>query len=437
MGKRRRNQNYARSRRRIRRKGLALLLGLCVIICLIFVIKNLLVKQSGFSIKVGKNEAGSIGEAEVDEDSAIILGGTETEKVATEKIVLMAVGDNLVNKGVYRSGVQADGSRNYDHLYRGILPYLEKADIKIINQETVFAGNDKEFTFYPTFNSPTEIGDAIAKAGFNVVLTATNHILDKGRDGMYANYNFWKEKYPEIIIAGTHEEGDRSGDYINYMNIKGVSIAIIDCSYYPHNCLVGEENKLHVNQLCALKDNGESDFRNINPELLEAISLAESTADFTIVCPHWGNEYQTTVSQEQEKFARQMTEAGADLIIGTHPHVIEPVEKIMGDNGNEALCFYSLGNYTSTQDKPIAMLEAMAYVTLIKDEEGIHIDYDETHAIPMVCHFPKSCDADTTYPLSEYTRELANEHGITYFNETISVEFLQENAQAILGEWME
>lgn len=417
-----------KSRKRIRRKLTFLIIGFLIVIGLLFFVNKILKEQTG-------NHT-AIADENKQQDPIMIVEETKEDSETAEDIILVAVGDNLVNKGVYRSGVREDGSRNYDHLYRGILPYLENADIKIINQETVFAGNDKDFTFYPTFNSPTEIGDAMANAGFNVILTATNHVLDKGRDGMYANYNFWKENYPQILVAGTHEEADRSGEYINHLNIKGVDFAIIDCTYYPHNCLVGEENRLHVNQLCAIGDNGESDFRTINPNLIAAIERAESTADFTIVCPHWGNEYETSVSPEQEKFAMQMTQAGADLILGTHPHVPEPVAKLKADNGNEALCFYSLGNFTSTQDKPISMLETMAYVTIRKQGNNVTIDYDATGAIPLVCHFHKSCDADTTYPLKDYTKELANDHGITYFNETISLEYLQEKSNEILGSWI-
>ncbi len=110
----------------------------------------------------------------------------QNDEIAFEEhdITLMAVGDNLLHMGIVNAGKQSDGSRNYDFLFDGIGAFLEKADIKIINQETIFGGNDLDFHGYPKFNSPTEAGDAIAGAGFNVVLQATNHTADQGMSGI-------------------------------------------------------------------------------------------------------------------------------------------------------------------------------------------------------------------------------------------------------------
>ena len=103
----------------------------------------------------------------------------ETEPVFEEyDIKLMALGDNLLHMGLVNSGKQSDGSYNFDFLFTDIADYLAASDIKIINQETPLAGNSLGFSGYPLFNSPTEVGDAIAKAGFNVVLSATNHSAD-------------------------------------------------------------------------------------------------------------------------------------------------------------------------------------------------------------------------------------------------------------------
>ena len=93
------------------------------------------------------------------------------------------------------------------------------------------------------------------------------------------------------------------------------------------------------------------DFTTLNPQVLEDISRAKELADIVIVCPHWGTEYSSKISSYQEKWALEMTEAGADIIIGTHPHVVEPVEWITAENGNESLCYYSLGNYVCHPEK--------------------------------------------------------------------------------------
>ena len=127
----------------------------------------------------------------------------------------------------------------------------------------------------------------------------------------------------------------------------------------------------HLNILCAYDPATRIlDFNTINPQVLEDIKRAEEIADFTIVYPHWGIEYVDDHMPSQETFAKQMTEAGADLIIGTHPHVIEPVVWITADNGNKSLCYYSLGNFLSMFKKSECELEGMAYLEFYKDENG-------------------------------------------------------------------
>ena len=135
-----------------------------------------------------------------------------------------------------------------------------------------------------------------------------------------------------------------------------------------------------------------------------------------IVCPHWGTEYTTKPSSYQQKFALQMTEAGADIIIGTHPHVVQPVEWIEAENGNRALCFYSLGNYVSTQKNPLCMLEAMAWISFRVTEEDIFIEEEKTGVLPMVCHYTANpVRLESVYLLEDYTEEKAAAHGISSY----------------------
>ena len=118
-------------------------------------------------------------------------------------VTLMAVGDDLIHMGVVYTGKQNDGSFDFSFLFQGITDFLNKADVKIINQETIMAGNQLGFHGFPHFNSPTEVGDAIANAGFNVVLQATNHSADQGIDGIDSCVSFWRS-HPEVLLTGLH-----------------------------------------------------------------------------------------------------------------------------------------------------------------------------------------------------------------------------------------
>ena len=296
-------------------------------------------------------------------------------------ITLMAVGDNLMHLGVVASGKQEDGTYDFSMLFQGISPFLNAADIRIINQETVMGGNSRGFSGFPYFNSPTEVGDAIADAGFNVVLQASNHTADQKLDGLLYCADFWKNKHPEVLVTGIHEDASQADD-IPLLTIDDVTFAILNYTYGANTETLPLDLLGHLNLLCAVNEkNGQMDFTTLNPQVLEDISRAKELADIVIVCPHWGTEYSSKISSYQEKWALEMTEAGADVIIGTHPHVVEPVEWITAENGNESLCYYSLGNYVSTQKNALSMLEGMAWLTFHVAEDGVSIERKTTGVI--------------------------------------------------------
>ncbi len=353
-------------------------------------------------------------------------------------ISLMALGDNLIHMGIVRSGVQSDGSRNYSILFEGISDFIDTADIKIINQETPLAGNELGFSGYPLFNSPTEIGDAIAGAGFNVVLQASNHSADQGISGIDSCVAFWRT-HPDVLLTGLHEPVEAESREIPLLTIKDKTFAILNYTYGPNYGTAPDNLASRLDILCDIDPNSRLiDFTTINPQVLEDIRTAEEIADIVIVCPHWGTEYSTSPSTYQETFAKQMTEAGADLIIGTHPHVVQPVRTIEAENGNTALCYYSLGNYVSTQKDGKSMLEGMAWVTFHVTEDGIYLSQEDTGIIPLVCHYSSGpVRFKKVYPLEDYTEELALSHGIiNYAGISFHLKDLTGWTEEILGDWV-
>ena len=145
-------------------------------------------------------------------------------------IRLMAVGDDLLHMGVINSGVQEGGGYNFDHLYTGIADALDMCDIKIINQETIFGGNEKGASGYPSFNSPTEVGDALVKAGFNVILAATNHVADMGVDGMKNAYAYWQTQ-PDALLCGLYDGTEPTEPRIPIIEVEGFKFAILNYTY--------------------------------------------------------------------------------------------------------------------------------------------------------------------------------------------------------------
>jgi poly-gamma-glutamate synthesis protein (capsule biosynthesis protein) len=244
---------------------------------------------------------------------------------------------------------------------------------------------------------------------------------------------------------------DEQEEDFNIIDIDGVTFAILNYTYGPNSETLPSSIKGHLNLLCDYNDTtGKIDFTTLNPKVIEDIEKADELADVVIVSPHWGTEYQETPSSYQKKFALEMTEAGADLIIGTHPHVPQPVEWITADNGNQALCYYSLGNYVSTQQNELSMLEEMAWVTFhvtqttvyesgeLTTEKTVEISSDNTGVIPMVCQYTSSpVRLDSVYLLEDYTEELAAKHGIhSYGGVNLKLSNLESYAENIFGDFI-
>ncbi len=360
------------------------------------------------------------------------------EPVFVERdITLMAVGDNLMHMGIVYTGLKKDGSYDYSVLFEGISDFLDVADIKIINQETILGGNELGFSGFPYFNSPTEVGDAIAEAKFNVVLQASNHSADQGIAGLQNCVSFW-EGHPEVLMTGIYGESAKTHDIPTLM-IDDITFAVLNYTYGPNMEVLPSSIQGHLDMLCNWDEKtGRIDFTTIHPQVLTDIEEASQIADVVIVCPHWGTEYTTVPSKYQKEFAAQMTQAGADLIIGTHPHVVQPVEWVESENGNRALCYYSLGNYVSTQKEGISMLEAMAWVTFRVKEDGVVIAEDKSGVFPMVCHYTSGpVRLESVYLLEDYTQEQAARHGIhNYGGVNLTLSDLQGWSDETLGDFV-
>lgn len=378
-------------------------------------------------------------------------------------ITLMAVGDNLMHNALVRGGLQEDGTYNYDKFYEGIALPLSYADIKVINQETILGGDYLPLQGYPRFNSPTGLGDSLLRSGFNVVLHASNHAADMGQEGLYNCVSYWRN-HPEALMVGINDgmpistnltisedkvpiatsgigsalpTGTESEASIPILTVKGYRFAILNYTYSPNLEVIPRNIQGHLNILCDWdKNTGAISFTKLNPQVLEDIRAAKEVADAVIVFPHWGIEYQTKPSVYQKEWAQAMADAGADLIIGTHPHVCQPIEWLTAEDGSSCLCYYSLGNYVSTQRDPISMLEGLAWVTFTETENGLEILPDTTGVFPIINQYRYNpLRFDYVYFLEDYTPEIASKHGIPQWgNGKMDIDQLHEWVSEIFGD---
>ena len=150
---------------------------------------------------------------------------TTTGETTTASVI--AVGDNLYHQSLIDAGASSDGNWNYDKIYTHIQDAIKDADIKMIDQETVFTTDHDSVSSYPSFATPTEVGDAIIKAGFNVVESANNHIDDFGEGFLTDTLNFWKTTYPDVTLLGIHDSQE-DADTVKIREVNGIKIAFLD-----------------------------------------------------------------------------------------------------------------------------------------------------------------------------------------------------------------
>lgn len=222
---------------------------------------------------------------------------------------------------------------NYDTCFALLKPYIENADIAIANLEVTLAG--PPFKGYPQFSSPDELASAIKKSGFDLLITANNHSLDRRKDGLERTIDVLDSM--EIIRTGTFKTPDRRNIlYPLIIEKNNIRLAILNYTYGTNGIKVQPPNVVNYIDRDLIKAD------------LQKARLAEP--DFIIVTIHWGLEYQRKENAGQQELAEFMVANGADAIIGSHPHVVQPVKNIKAGD-KEALVVYSLGNFISNQRK--------------------------------------------------------------------------------------
>lgn len=346
---------------------------------------------------------------------------TQATTNAVSSVSLVAVGDNLIHNTLISAGEQEDGSLDYSSFYENIKNDISSADIAVINQETILGGSEFEYTGYPVFNSPWEIGTAAIDAGFDIFTCATNHSLDKGYAGIDQECAFF-DQHPEVVHVGTN---DSEEDYnsIIYYEKNSIRFAILNYTYGTNGIPIPESSPWCVNMM---------DKEKITAD----VNAAKQNADVIIVFPHWGTENSTSVSDYQREYVQLFSDLGVDIVIGTHPHVLQPVEWVENETtGKKMLVYYSLGNFISHQTSLNQLCGGMAEIKIEKKNGEISIT--SAKLVPVVCWYKSSGDKYefSVYKLSDYTDSIADSHaqrsnGATpdyfreYASDIVSDEFL-------------
>jgi len=313
---------------------------------------------------------------------------------------LMAVGDNLIHNTIYEQARKRAGGGGYDFrfAYDGVREILGQADLSVINQETVIAGAIAPPSSYPMFNSPTELGDAVYDLGFRAISLSNNHMLDKGTRGVIASLDYWDGK-PGVVTSGAYrDEDDFSRPRV--LEVNDIIFGFASATFSFNGLRLPAESELILPLL-------EEEDR-----LRRAVEIARAASDVVVVSLHWGAEYSHDASDAQRRLARKLVEWGADIILGTHPHVLQPLEWLDKPGGGKALVAYSLGNFISAQDRAPRLVGGLLDIMIEKDNETGQVRLLEPKLIPVITQYGPGFSNVHLLLWKDYTPELAQRHGV-------------------------
>lgn len=272
------------------------------------------------------------------------------------EVSFVVFGDNLIHEPIYRYGLNHNAS--FDFLYENVRDAIMESDVAVINQETPLTDNPDWYGDYPRFGTPVQVGQAIVDAGFDIVTCATNHALDRGAEGIAFTKDFFESSHVKCIGIQTEDEKE----YMPFETVRrnNITFALLNYTYGTNGLLAPEEVPYMVHLL-------EED--TVRKDLAEA----DEAADFVIVFVHWGTEYSQDIDGFQQEWTRVFLEGGADVVVGSHPHALQPFEMLRDDEGHEMLVYYSLGNFVSSQQEKFCVRGGMADFTVSLTPEGYRV----------------------------------------------------------------
>ncbi len=409
------------------KRSLALLLVMCFMLTCICACG-----ESADNSAVSGSETSVISGSTNDNSSAESSTSSSEEETSSEEseipqdtvVSFLACPDNIIHPSVFydaleraarNDGVTADYSdlhnAKYDfpYIYENVADAIKNADIAYINQETLIGGTSGRIIGYPCFNSPKPVADTVIDLGFDVVNVAHNHMLDSGDTRYLENCNnVFEEKGVEVI--GYYPD-EVSTENITVIEREGIKVAFLSYTYGTNGIPLPKNSKFVIPLFT-------------ESLVKKQVAAAKQVADVIIVSCHWGYEDTFGVNAEQKKYAKLMCDLGVDVVLGMHPHVIQPMEWMTSESGHKSLVVYSLGNFVSGMVGGMNMLAGMLSLDIVKDVETGEITIENPLFIPTVTHYEKKgsvASNDTGYRnfkicyLADYTEEQAATHGVCVY----------------------
>lgn len=360
-------------------KSISILITIIVILFVLFSITNKPKKDSSNSKNKNNKEI------------------TQIEEQKPENITfnMSVIGDIMCHNTQYTDAYNSsNGTYDFTYVFDDIKEYLQNADIAVGNLETTFAGKDVGYSSYPTFNTPEVLAENLKDLGMDVLTTSNNHSLDKGYKGIEGTIDYLDKA--GIAHTGTYKS-EEDQNKILIQDIKGVKIAFLAYTYGTNGIPVPKGKDYCINLID----------KNLIKKHLELAK--QENPDIICVSMHWGIEYQTKQNKEQEELADFLFENGVDIILGSHPHVLQPMEKrtITLEDGTtkDGFVIYSFGNFMSGQVKENTKNSIILNMKLTKNGETSKVSIDEVNYTPIYMY--KSSAKSKAYKILDIEKSIA------------------------------
>lgn len=412
--------NYVSKRNRLKR----FLVGTFVFFLVIGLGRNYFTSKDvpNSKIEVAVSEADDedylSGNADEDYDSESDEDNEKSRK-GEKRVSFMGVGDNLIHESIYKDVKQKDGTYDFRPIYKDVEDMIKSKDLSYIDQESMIAGDEYGLSGYPNFNTPEDMAQQVKELGFDIVNISNNHILDRGASGVKSTLKIWEDLGLTVDGAFATEE---DSEEIPVIEKNGIKIAFL-CYTYGTNGIQPDTNWR---------------VRYLDPDQIRKdMKKAKEISDFVLVSAHWGDENYIGITDYQETYATVFNELGADVVLGTHPHVIGPVEEKISSNGDKTLVIYSTGNYVSAMSNRDNMLGYTATFDFVKD--GDEKSIENIKMLPTITYFDEASNDRWVnfkiYKLENYTEEMAKKHLVGKLkNVSMSPKYFKESFEKTVDE---
>ena len=341
----------------------------------------------------------------------------------TEHISLLFAGDVIAHQGIYEATYdRAARTFDFSRVFAQVKDYISSFDIATVCQETVLVRDAAKRSGYPEFATPATIADALVGAGFDVVASATNHVNDRGSSAIRETLDYWAQEHPRVGIAGLHDDASDAAAPV-FVESGDFRLAYFNLTYGLNGHSLPEDEKYLVD---TLED---------KDAMLREIAAAQGEVDLTVVILHMGQEYSSTPTQEQRQMVEEAIDAGADVVVCSHSHVVAPYGMLTTQAGATGLVYWGLGNFVAAQGDIACQVGGIATIELEKVPGGGSMSEVRIVSFglePCVCHVGKD-GAAQVYLLEDYTDELAAQHVLWREDRPLCVDDFRQAFEAGIG----